>query len=491
MLRHCNALAWITAAVLAAMPTAAQPPAEPAAAPAADAAPQAWKGQIELPGTKLEFAVVLRAGPPASGTIDIPMQGLNAGPLSDVTLGEKEIRFTLALPGMPEGMHAAFAVTPAADGRTAQGTLTQGGVTARVTMRRLAPGESAAPRRPQEPTPPYPYTQREVTYTNPADGTTLAGTLTIPEGTGPFPAVVMITGSGPQDRDESVFGHRPFLVIADHLTRRGIAVLRADDRGIGGSKGSVAQATADDSVGDVLAGVALLRTLPEIDAAHVGVIGHSEGGIIGPMASARSGDVAFVVMLAGTGLKGRDILTLQSSAIYRAAGIDEERIARAAAAHRTLMDLAERGATRDELAGAIRDLMRVQMEITGTPPMNDEQLATVVGQQLESLQTRWFRSFLTLDPREALRRVKAPVLALNGSLDVQVPPKENLAEIQAALALAGNTDVTIRELPGLNHLFQHAGTGGPDEYGRIEETFAPEALDILTDWIAARTRNAK
>jgi pimeloyl-ACP methyl ester carboxylesterase len=488
-------LVGVVAVILGAAGTEwAQPTPPPQAAPkaAASSGAQRWKGVVELPqGVKLDIGVMLmpaRDGGAASGTIDIPMQGVKGAALSEVKISGEEIGFTIAGPGADAS--AVFTLKPSPDGKAAAGEIRQAGATMPVKLERIPEGASTdiGPPRPQEPKPPFPYAQRELTYTNAKDGTTLAGTLTIPEGAGPFPAVVMITGSGAQDRDETLLGHKPFLVIADHLTRHGVAVLRADDRGVGGSTGSVAEATAEDEVGDALAGVALLKSVPDIDGAHIGLIGHSEGAIVAPMASAQSADVAFIVLLAGPGLKGRDLLTMQSEAIMRAAGQEEGAITKATTLHRGLMDALERGADRAEIESAIRELAAAQREGMRAPPLSDQQMNAIVKQQVMSLQTRWFKSFLFLDPREALRGVKAPVLALNGSLDTQVPAKANLGEIEKALRNGGNKDVTARELPGLNHLFQHARTGSPEEYAQIEQTFAPEALAVITDWVVAHTR---
>lgn len=490
-----NLLAGAVVGLLALGALAHQPPPKTAEAAQPGAkAEQRWKGTIELPGMKLDFGVALTPstdGNAAAGTMDIPMQGLKSAPLSDVSVSGEELKFSLALPSMPANAHAHFSAKLAADGKTAEGELKQGGITAPVRMERIAEGADATigPRRPQDPKPPFPYTQREVSYTNAKDGTKLAATVTLPPGPGPHPAAVLITGSGAQDRDESILGHRPFLVIADHLTRAGIAVLRADDRGVGGSGGSVTEATAADSTGDVLAAIALLKTMPEIDAAKIGVIGHSEGGIIGPMAAATSKDVAFVVMLAGTGLKGRDILTMQSEAIMLAAGIDKAAVKPVVEKHRALMDSVEKNAPAEEIERAVGELMKAQTSLGGhsAPALSDEQVKAGAKQQMETLNSKWFRSFLFSDPREALRKVTAPVLALNGSLDTQVPAGANLPEIEKALKEAGNTDVTVRELPGLNHLFQAARTGSPDEYVQIDETFNPEALKAMTEWVLSRT----
>ena len=485
--------------VPAALSQPPQPPPAPAAQPVTTP-PQRWKGIIEIRGLKLDFGVTLSpgtSGHPAAGTLDIPLQGLKAVSLSDVSVSAEELKFTLALPGTPPGSQAVFALKIAPDGKSAKGELRQSGVTAPVSAELVPEGTEMTfgPARPQEPKPPFPYTARDVTYTNAKDGTTLAGTITLPPGPGPHPAVVMITGSGAQDRDESLLGHKPFLVIADHLSRHGIAVLRADDRGVGGSTGNVSDATAQDSVGDVLAAVALLKTLPEIDHARIGVIGHSEGGIIGPMAAAASHDVAFVVMLAGTGVKGRDILTMQSEAIMRAAGLKEDLVAKVTVQHKHLMDMIEQNAPPAEIEAATLALVKVQVEanasVSGGARPSDAELDQAVKQQMAALDSKWFRSFLFYDPRDALRHVTVPVLALNGSLDVQVPPKANLPEIEKALKEAGNTDITVREMPGLNHLFQTARTGGPSEYAEITETFSPAALDIITQWILAHSAPTK
>ncbi len=485
--------------------SSAQPPGSeraPSAVAQPAGVPQRWKGVVEIRGIKVDFGVLLQPATgdtPARGTIDIPPQGIKGAALSDVSINAEELRFTLAIAGGARENAAVFALKVAPGGKTAKGQLTQSGVVAPVTVELVPEGApmSYGLGRPQEPRPPFPYVARDVTYTNAKDGTKLAGTLTLPEGPGPFAAVVMITGSGAQDRDESIGGHKPFLVIADHLTRRGIAVLRADDRGVGGSGGSVMDATAEDTVGDVLAGVALLKTVAEIDGAKIGVIGHSEGAIVGPMAAAASRDIAFVVMLAGTGVKGREILTMQSEAIMRAAKIDPALIAGVTALHRALMDQIERNAPEGEIADAIRELARAQVKVSNAvaggaaPEPTDDQLDATVRQQLGVLNTKWFRSFFLYDPREALRRVKVPVLALIGALDVQVPAKDNLPEIEKALKEAGNTDATVRELPGLNHLFQTAATGGPAEYATIDETFSPAALAVISDWIAAHTSARK
>lgn len=461
----------------------AQPPAEQVAADA-----EHWKGAIALPGLELTFTVHFSKDDAAPGgwvaTLDIPMQGVTGAKMNDVVYTEKELAFTFAVPGNP-----IFKAAIDEGGRTASGTLTQAGQTFPLTLTRQTDEEAAANtlNRPQTPQPPFPYEVREVKFRNEIDGIDIAGTLTIPNGAGPFPAVVMITGSGPQDRDESLMGHKPFWVIADHLSRNGIAVLRCDDRGVGGTGGNVMQSTSENFALDALAGVSFLKSIDRIDGGKIGLMGHSEGGIVAPLAAAQSRDVAFIVLLAGTGLPGHEILRLQTRLLMASAGVfSDEQLDEMMARHTALTQAIMSEAPPVEQMEAMKALMRVQLGETSEMAMDDNALGQAAMQQLAQMRSPWFRYFLTHDPRPALRKVTCPVLALNGSLDLQVPADANLDEIRKALAEAGNADATITKLEGLNHLFQHATTGSPAEYATIEETFAPAVLDLITKWIQQR-----
>jgi pimeloyl-ACP methyl ester carboxylesterase len=344
-------------------------------------------------------------------------------------------------------------------------------------------------RRPQTPKPPFPYKVIDVSYPNERGGVTLAGTLTEPDGTGPFPAVILISGSGAQNRDETLFEHRPFLVLADTLSRKGVAVLRVDDRGVGGSSGSIARSTSDDFAGDVLAGVAYLRSRGEIDGARIGLIGHSEGGIIAPMAATRDPRIAFVVLLAGTGLPGEDILYLQGQLILKATGADEVALARQRDLQKSLFSILK--SETDEKAAETKMQHAFKAMIDALPEDQRKELAGAQGlieAQLKMVRSPWFRYFLTYDPRPTLGKVRCPVLALVGEKDLQVPPKENLSQIEATLKAGGNSKVTVMELPGLNHLFQTCKTGSPAEYAQIEETLAPSALGKIADWIGDQVK---
>ncbi|MEW6750879.1 MAG: alpha/beta fold hydrolase [Candidatus Latescibacterota bacterium] len=368
----------------------------------------------------------------------------------------------------------------------------------------LLPGPSGGQgRRPQDPRPPFPYDVQEVTYFNAAEGLLLAGTLTVPPGPGPFPAAVLVSGSGPHDRDGQVAGHRPFRVLADQLARQGVAVLRYDDRGVGGSEGDFGSATALDYVVDALAGVDFLAGQPRVDGGHVGIIGHSEGGLVAPLAAAESDQVAYVVLLAGPGIYGADLLLLQQLLIGQAEGVPAEELAIDQLLSTLYFEVlaAPTGAFQAEmglrriwdgfLAGEILPEALSQEQraallarLLALGPVEREALTRLSFEsRLPQLLSPAFRFLVTYDPVPALEGLRVPVLAVNGSLDLQVPAHPNLDAIARALAAGGNPDYAVVELPGLNHLFQTAATGAPSEYARIAQTLAPALLELVGNWI--------
>jgi pimeloyl-ACP methyl ester carboxylesterase len=351
-----------------------------------------------------------------------------------------------------------------------------------LSFQRTTAADMAAPKRPQEEAilaGPRPYRQAEVSFAGGAPDVQLAGTLSIPNGKGPFPAVVLIAGSGPQNRDEDVMGHKVFLVLADALNRAGLAVLRYDKRGIGASSGHADTATTADYAADARAALDWLVAQPGIDAAHIGLIGHSEGGLIAPQVAAADTKARFLVLLAGPGVRGDKLLSLQSAAIGRAAGLSEAQLAAAekinTAIYTAVLDAATPEAAKTNVAAALQPLIDA-----GQMPADRSQ--AIIAQ----MTSPWMFSFIHSDPAPALRQVRVPVLAINGGLDLQVPAAENLPAIKAALA--DDADVTTLELPDLNHLMQKATTGAPDEYARIEETIDPSALTAITDWVKAHIR---
>lgn len=407
--------------------------------------------------------------------INIPPQGVEDWPLTEVEYTADKLKFTMPQVG------AVFQADR--DGSKASGTFKQRGLTIPFELAKTTADavRSAGPQRPQTPAPPFPYTQREVTYENPVDGTKLAGTLTIPQGAGPHPAVIFITGSGPQDRDETIFGHKPFAVIADHLTRHGIATLRVDDRGVGGSTGSIEDSTTKDFANDVLSGIRFLKKQGEIDVERLGLIGHSEGGLIAPLVASRSKSVDCIVLLAGPALPGHEILNLQMRRISEISGASADWVQKQSRIQRELLDVVLNNGSDDDLRAAVGKLIELQLAANLGAGMTDEIVEAMVDATMKQLRSTWMQFFIKHDPRPTLQQVKCPVLALFGEKDLQVPPDENVPEMRKALA--GNNEVTVKELPKLNHLFQEATTGMLPEYYTIEQTVSPEALDVISSWL--------
>jgi pimeloyl-ACP methyl ester carboxylesterase len=440
-----------------------------------------WQGKLKIQGTELRliFRIQKEADDSYSATFDSPDQGAENISMDSAEVVDGQIVLTFK----QAGLQVIGRIQP--EGQQMLATLKQAGMELPLELKRVEKVEK--PNRPQLPQKPYPYKSDEVTYQNEKAGITISGTITLPEGAGPFPAVLLITGSGAQDRDESIFEHKPFLVLADYLTRQGIAVLRCDDRGMGGTTGNLGDSTTAELAQDALAGVTFLKERKEIDPLQIGLIGHSEGGIIAPLAATQSKDIAFIVLLAGTGLTGEEILYMQGELLSRAMGVTEEKIQESRIDQERIYAVLKQNMDVESMEKELRRMYEQAMtKLSEEERKEEEVLEAGLEAQLKQVLSPWFRYFLTYDPRPALQRVKCPVLALNGEKDLQVPPKENLAEIAKALKKGGNRDVTTLELPGLNHLFQTAETGATNEYGKIEETFAPSALKILGDWIRER-----
>jgi uncharacterized protein len=488
-----------------------------------------WAGKLSVPGAPAPLTLVFHLSVAApsdagaggvSGTMDSPDQGVTGIPIPRGTLRGDTVNLEIpAIQGGFEGVR----VHP----DTLVGTWVQSVARLPLVLVRTDPEALATRRRPQDPIPPLPYEERPFTVLNEAAGVRLEGTLTLPIAPGrspdaggagagaagagaagagaagagavrrgPFPAVVLISGSGAQNRDSEIFGHRPFLVLADHLTRAGVAVLRLDDRGVGGSEGTLATVTSEDLAGDVLAAVRALAAVPEVDPRQIGLVGHSEGGLIAPWVEtmAAPGEVAFLVFLAGPGLPGRAILEAQGDLILRTGGAPEPLLRLQRELQGLILDLVveepdptlRAARLRGALDGFLAGIPAAERTgLLGIPAGGEAEWIRV---QVQGAESPWLRAFLLHDPVPVLEQVRVPVLALNGALDLQVPPRENLDAIEGALRRGGNPDVTARVLPELNHLFQTAPTGHPSEYGVLDETFAPAALLAISEWILARVR---
>lgn len=437
-----------------------------------------WNGSLAVGGQRIRiiFHFLERPGGKLVVAMDSPDQGMQGLAMDSVFLRRDTVRLvTNRIGGSYRGVLAA-------DGTRIKGTWTQGGFSMPLDLGR---GQAPERRRPQDPVKPYPYDEEQVVVRNQAAAVKLAGTLTKPRGAGPFPAVVLVTGSGPQNRDEELLGHRPFLVLADRLTRAGFEVLRCDDRGTAKSTGNYAAATTADFVTDARAEVAYLRSRPEVDRAHVGLIGHSEGGLIAPLLAAEDKTIAFIVLLAGPGVPGDSLLALQGAALMKAAGKQDSLAIWNRGLQRKLFALVKAEKDTAALRRRLRETMLRSLD--DLPASYRGQITPAfLEQQVGMVSSPWFRWFLAYDPRPALSRTTCPVLAVGGGKDLQVPPKENLPAIAAALRAGGNRDFETLELPGLDHLLQTSATGLPAEYGTIEETIAPAALDTITRWIRAR-----
>ncbi len=443
--------------------------------PSTDAVTGCWEGPLEFPGLKLTigFRIGEADGGQLTAVLVRPDMGQKELPLSEVTWDGE----SLVLGDESAGVR--FSGRPRGDGTSIEGKWTHRNRTFPLVIRRVE--ELTRLRRPQTPVPPFPYVTEETRIENAQAGITLAGTLTLLPGSSPVPCVVLVSGVGGHDRDYTVLGHRRFAVLADHLTQHGIAVLRYDDRGVGESPGDHSMGTSADFATDVLAAVAHLQNDERIDPEQIGILGHSEGGTIAALAAAQSSAVSFVMMIASPGLPGREYNLQFEAAMGAAMGLDAKAVRRKTAFQARVLDILLRDADRDpaQARAAVRELYRT--EHSGLP---EEQ----VGAALRRFFSPWFLFNLRHDPGQTLQQVHCPVLAIIGELDRQVPPSENLAAIDAALRAGGNQEITALELPRLNHFLQTSVTGTPTEYGRIEETLAPAALDAMTEWIGAHTR---
>jgi pimeloyl-ACP methyl ester carboxylesterase len=456
----------------------------------ADGPEGSWVGALEVGINALTIGINISRTPSGgwAGTMDSPDQGAYGILLENVTFQNSRLR--CEVPRIA-GLYEADLL---GDPRKLVGTWSQAGRTFPLT---LLPGLPAAPNRPQEPTKPYPYDEEEVRYENPRANVKFAGSFTKPNFGGPFPAVLLITGSGPQDRNEEIMGHKPFLVLADDLTRRGIAVLRVDDRGVGGSGGNPATATTTDYIDDAFAAVSYLQSRKDVDRNRIGLIGHSEGALIAAALAARTRDVAFIVLLGGPGVTGAEILPRQNELISQVSGLPPALIEFNDKLMKEVIALLQAepddGAFTSKLDAVLRQRKAAveEMKLSPAEQMFMNQTLQATSAQAKTLTSPWMRTFLAYDPRPVLEQVRCPVLVVNGSLDLQVPPDQNLPQIEAALRAGGNGSYRIERLAGLNHLLQKAGTGSPAEYGGIEQTIDPEALKMIGEWVTARIAPAR
>jgi pimeloyl-ACP methyl ester carboxylesterase len=433
-----------------------------------------WEGRIQTIDLKVGLSFIDNKGIMES-RITIPAQGFK-GLIKIEEISEQSI--TLLIQGIPGNPTFIGELS----GDTLAGTFTQSGQDLPFSLKRT--NETLSLKRPQDPLEPFPYLVEEVSFSN--GDINIAGTLTLPDGQGPFSTVVLITGSGPQNRDEELLGHRPFLVISDALTRAGFAVLRTDDRGVGGSSGDLSQASYEDLASDVMAGLEFLKTRSDIDAKRIGLFGHSEGGYIAPFVASQSQDVAFVIMMAGPSVNGLEVLKLQNQLILKQEGASEEEIEKQLIYLEEFADALERNAY-DKVAklteGRMKDSFANLPEDEKPSPEVQTQM---IEAQITEVATPYFRNIVVFDPQFYLKKLTIPVLAFYGSKDIQVDAEQSVEPLRQALQEAGNDDVTIKVFEGLNHLMQPSKTGALNEYAEIEITVAPEVLETVIQWLQAR-----
>jgi len=437
-----------------------------------------WQGVLNAgQEIRLVFNISENEDHSLKATMDSPDQGAMGIPLGELTLTEDSIR--IKAPSLN-----GYYIGEIASESTISGEWHQSGMSFKLDLDRQE--EAIVLNRPQEPQAPFPYREEEVSFQNSEQGFLLAGTLTLPKGEGPFPAAILISGSGGQNRDEEIFGHKPFKLIADQLTRNGVAVLRYDDRGVASSEGNAAGSTTRDLAGDARAATDFLLEHEEIDHKKIGLIGHSEGGMIAFMLASSHKYYAYIVSLAGPGVDGKTILLEQSDHIARLSGatdaiLEDNRNVMSGVydimvANESYEDWAEKTiefTSKFYSERVIGDYSEAEIE------RGKENLLASIPEPAYA----WMRYFVMFDPTPLFGKITCPVLALNGEKDCQVLAEQNISAIGKGLSDAGNIETKSMILPGLNHLFQNCETGLPNEYGIIEETFDPETLASISEWI--------
>jgi len=440
-----------------------------------------WNGVLKVQGTQLRLVFnVVKTQNGFSATMDSPDQGAKDIPVTNTTFENSNVKFEVA--------NAGIEYIGILKDNEIVGTFKQGGQEFPLNLFKKAIAKEVV-KRPQEPSKPYSYYSEDVTFQNTKANISLAGTLTLPEKEGIFPVVILISGSGPQNRDEELLGHKPFLVISDYLTKNGIAVLRYDDRGVGQSKGDFKTSTSADFATDVESAIAYLKTRKEINKKKIGLVGHSEGGLIAPIVASKSKDISFIVLMAGPGIQGDKLLLLQQERIAKANGVSKTEIEKSIQLNAKLFEIVVKSnddmELKTDLTNSINETIKSDTSAEIPTGMTKEKF---VSMQVNQISSPWMQYFMKFNPATTLEKVKCPVFAVNGEKDLQVPPKENLTAIENALTKGKNKNVTTKEFPNLNHLFQECKTGSPSEYSTIEQTFSPIALVEITKWIKLQTK---
>ena len=431
-----------------------------------------WTGELDIQGNKLPLVFnIKQIGNALKTTMDSPKQGAKDIPVTSTTFEKNELEIKA------NEMGITYKGTLKTD--KIEGTFTQGQMSLPLILSKIKTGESVL-KRPQTPKPPFDYIIEEVTFTNPVDNTILAGTLTLPKNKKQFPIVILISGSGQQNRNSEIYGHQSFWVIADDFAKKGIGVLRVDDRGIGGSNGASMSMTTENFVGDTNAAV---NFLVKKGFKNIGLIGHSEGGIIAPMVACQNSKVKFIVSMAGQGIPSDELLVLQNNVIAKVMGLSEEKIKRNEKINREIYAFVK-NYNGTNLKAEIKKIFLSSMQnLPKEEQPTADELEKIAEQKSSEAALLWFAYFIKINSDLYWSKLKIPVLALNGSKDLQVVSKENLNGIKTSLEKAKNKNFETYEFEGLNHLFQEAKTGSLEEYGQLEQTIAPQVLEKMSSWI--------
>ncbi len=423
-----------------------------------------WQGKLAISGQGLRIVFHISQDENGSfkATMDSPDQGARGIAVDEVIINETELELKLTSIG------GAFKGTLKEDGQTIDGTWTQSGYSFPLCLSINGSPENAPQKKKIKAV--VPYSEKELSILNEPQGNTIAGTLTFPKDKKRHPALILISGSGAQDRDETILGHKPFLVLADYLTRKGFAVFRYDDRGVNGSSGKLATSTLEDLSTDVLTIVQYLKKLDMIDTGKIGLLGHSEGGLVASLSAAEDKNITFVVLMASPGIVGSEVICDQVGALSKLAGLSPELVQKNITEQRKILDIVKQEKNDTIAAKKLEEVV---------PPAKHAQIKILLSAK--------YRSLISFDPASVLINVDCPVLALNGSKDIQVEAKKNLDAIAAVLQKGGNTDFQTKEIAGVNHLFQTAQTGAVSEYGTIKETLKPAVLEIINEWLKQKT----
>lgn len=365
--------------------------------------------------------------------------------------------------------------------KTIIGTWYQEGLKYDLTFNKLSNADTAQIS--QTPEKPYPYLEEEVTFVNPEAGITLSGTLTTPETGDKFPAVILVSGMGDQDRDLTTYNHKPFLVVSDYLTRNGFAVLRFDDRNLGIPENEKEGATLEELSTDVLAAIDFLKTNPRIDSAKIGLVGHGDGGTIASFAANKAGTSAFVVLWGAPGTTGDKALIRQVDLLSKLSGYDKGYVDRYSNFQKTIFDIL----LHEPSPSRTVERLRLAFSDSTYAKMKPEDRATV-NQNVQRVNNTWFKFYLKYDPTLGYKKLQCPVLVITGDKDLEFPADPNLGLIQKALEEGNNKNVKIVEMKGLNHLLQTTDFGSPDEYMEIMETISPKALKLIGSWIKSQVK---